>query len=75
LPGETDTEFFKRAGMEDTPIGRSSNEADPADIARAGYAAMMKGTNHVAAPFTTKLRAALTSVLPESMITAMARPE
>ena len=75
LPGETDTEFFKRAAMEDAPIGRSEKKADPANIARAGYAAMMKGTDHVMAPFTTKLRAALTSVLPESMVTAMARPE
>jgi hypothetical protein len=44
-------------------------------IARAGYDAMMKGTDHVIAPFTAKLRAALTSVLPESMLTAMARPK
>jgi short-subunit dehydrogenase len=49
--------------------------SDPADIARAGYDAMMKGTDHVIAPFTAKMRAALTSVLPERMITAMARPE
>jgi uncharacterized protein len=36
---------------------------------------MMKGSDHVIAPFTAKMRAALTSVLPESMVTAMARPE
>jgi short-subunit dehydrogenase len=74
LPSETETEFFRRAGMEDSPIGQSS-KADPADIARAGYSAMMKGTDHVIAPFTAKMRAALTSVLPASMVTAMARPE
>ena len=74
LPSETDTEFFERAGMEGSPIGQSK-KADPADIARAGYDAMMKGTDHVIAPFTAKMRAALTSVLPESMVTAMARPE
>jgi uncharacterized protein len=74
LPAETETEFFRRAGMEDSPIGQSK-KADPASIARAGYAAMMKGSDHVIAPFTAKMRAALTSVLPESMVTAMARPE
>ena len=74
LPAETETRFFERAGMADTSIGRSE-KADPADIARAGYDAMMKGTDHVIAPFTARVRAALTSVLPESMITAMARPE
>jgi hypothetical protein len=36
---------------------------------------MMKGSDHVLAPFTAKMRAALTSVLPASMITATARPE
>ena len=70
LPAETETQFFERAGMEDTSIGRSE-KADPADIGRAGYDAMMKGTDHVIAPFAAKVRAALTSVLPESMITAM----
>jgi uncharacterized protein len=74
LPAETETRFFERAGMADTSIGRSE-KADPADIARAGYDAMMKGTDHVIAPFTARVRAALTSVLPQSMITAMARPE
>jgi uncharacterized protein len=74
LPGETDTGFFRRAHMENSPIGQSK-KADPADIARAGYAAMMRGKDHVLAPFTTRLRAALTSVLPESAIIAMARPE
>jgi uncharacterized protein len=74
LPAETETRFFERAGMADTPTGQS-DKSDPADIARAGYDAMMKGTDHVIAPFTAKIRAALTSVLPERMITARARTE
>lgn len=74
LAAETETRFFERAGMADTPVGRS-RKADPADIARAGYDAMRKGTDHVIAPFTAKVRAALTSVLPRTMITAMARPQ
>jgi short-subunit dehydrogenase len=74
LLAETETRFFERAGMVESPIGQSS-KADPADIAQAGYNAMMKGSDHVVAPFAAKMRAALTSVLPESMTTAMARPE
>lgn len=74
LPAETGFEFFERAAMQDTPTGRAK-KADPADVARAGYSAMMKGSDHVITPFTAKMRAALTSVLPESMITAIARPE
>lgn len=74
LPDATETEFFARAGMGDTKLGRKS-KADPADIAKAGYDAMMKGKDHVIAPFTAKLKAALTAVLPERMVAGMARAD
>jgi short-subunit dehydrogenase len=74
LPNQTDTGFFERAGMEDTEIGRSK-KSDPAEVAKAGYAAMMKGKDHVAAPFATKVTAALTSVLPASVVSAQARAD
>jgi short-subunit dehydrogenase len=48
LPDATETDFFARAGMEDTKLGQAS-KADPADIAKAGYDAMMKGKDHVIA--------------------------
>lgn len=74
LPAGTDTGFFARAGMEDTNIGRS-DKADPADIAAAGYGAMMKGADHVVAPFAAKVKAALTSVLPQAAVVDRARTE
>ncbi len=74
LPSETDTNFFRRAGAEGTKLDQSS-KADPAKVARAGYDAMMKGSDHVMAPFKAKMRAALTSVLPESVITSQARSD
>jgi short-subunit dehydrogenase len=74
MPDATETEFFTRAGMEDSKLGQSS-KADPADIARAGYDAMMKGKDHVIAPFTAKLKTALTAVLPERMVAGMARAD
>ena len=36
MPGPTDTEFFERADMEDTPVGQK-DKADPAKVARAGW--------------------------------------
>lgn len=74
MPDATETEFFIRAGMEDTKLGQAS-KADPADIARAGYDAMMKGKDHVIAPFTAKLKTALTAVMPERMVAGMARAD
>ncbi|MGK9232420.1 SDR family NAD(P)-dependent oxidoreductase [Inquilinus limosus] len=74
LPDATETEFFARADMEDTKLGRAS-KADPAEIARAGYDAMMKGKDHVIAPFSAKLKAALTAVMPERVIASTARAD
>jgi short-subunit dehydrogenase len=35
MPGPTETEFFERAEMTDTAVGRADKE-DPADVARQG---------------------------------------
>ena len=41
-PGATETEFFARAGMLDTKVGQMKKD-DPADIAKTGWEAMLKG--------------------------------
>lgn len=48
MPGPTDTEFFDRADMEDTPIG-SGPKDDPEDVAKDGLEALMAGKPHVVA--------------------------
>lgn len=48
MPGPTDTDFFRRADMLDTPIGQGRKD-DPDDVARDGFAAMMAGKPHVVA--------------------------
>jgi short-subunit dehydrogenase len=47
-PGPTDTEFFERAGMQDTKAGQA-NKDDPAAVAKDGFEAMMAGKDHVIA--------------------------
>jgi uncharacterized protein len=46
MPGATETEFFERADMMDTKVGTSKKD-DPADVARTGFNAMMKGEGDV----------------------------
>src|SRR5204863_3311344 len=46
MPGATDTNFFERADMEDTKVGAGKKD-DPADVAKAGFEAMMKGDGEV----------------------------
>lgn len=40
MPGPTDTDFFSRAGMADTPAGQSAKD-DPAQVAEQAFAALM----------------------------------
>ncbi|MFI9008039.1 SDR family NAD(P)-dependent oxidoreductase [Actinosynnema sp. NPDC053489] len=65
MPGPTDTDFFRRAGMTDTKIATGPKD-DPADVARAGFKALMDGEDHVfAASLRTKAQAVAGRVLPD----------
>lgn len=68
MPGPTDTEFFDRADMLDTKVGADPRKADPADVARIGYRAMLKGEGDVVAGFKNKLQAAMAAVTPQSAL-------
>lgn len=62
-PGGTDTEFFARADMLDTKIGTQEKD-DPADVAKAGFEAMLKGEGDVVAGWKNKAQVAMASVTP-----------
>ncbi|MFA4930207.1 MAG: SDR family NAD(P)-dependent oxidoreductase [Patulibacter sp.] len=66
-PGGTDTEFWARSGAEDSQITRA-DMSDPADIARTGYDAMMRGDDHViAGKLSHKLAEKVGAVLPDKL--------
>lgn len=72
-PGTTDTNFFHRAGLDNTKVGRSKKD-DPADVARQGFEAMMAGKeNVVAASFKTKILGVAENILPDSVKAEMHR--
>jgi short-subunit dehydrogenase len=72
-PGPTDTDFFHRAGMDDTEVGqKGKSESEPEDVARQGIEALLAGKDHVyAASFKTKLEGALANVIPGQVKAAM----
>jgi short-subunit dehydrogenase len=73
MPGPTDTEFFERAGMLDTKVGDGSKD-DPADVARAGFEALMNGDERVvASSLSTKLQGRFSRLLPDSLKAEMHR--
>ena len=67
MPGPTDTDFFERAGMEDTKVAQDKKD-DPADVARIGFEAMMKGEGDVVAGWKNKLQVAMAGVTPAAML-------
>jgi len=63
MPGPTETEFFERAEMMDTKLGQGKKD-DPADVARTGFDAMMKGEGDVVSGWQNKLQTTLANVMP-----------
>ena len=68
MPGPTETEFFERADMLDTKVGADPKKSDPADVARVGFEAMLKGEGDVVAGMKNKLQAAMAAVTPQSVL-------
>jgi len=67
MPGATETEFFERAGMDDTKVGQSKKD-DPADVAKVGYEAMMNGEGDVVSGFKNKVMTTVASVTPAGVL-------
>lgn len=73
MPGPTDTQFFERAHMEDTPVGKDDSKADPAKVAQTGWNAMLKGRSGVTTGFMNKVQAQLSGLIPDSILAKMHR--
>ena len=79
MPGPTETDFFRRADMLDTPVGQQSND-DPAAVAAQGFEALMGGEDKlVAGSVGTKAQGIANKVLPDKFKAAahrrLAEPE
>lgn len=69
LPGASDTDFFHKAHAEDTVIYNETSLSDPADVAKDGYKALMKGKAKVVSGAKNKVQAAMTNIIPDSTVT------
>jgi short-subunit dehydrogenase len=67
MPGPTETEFFERAGMLDTKMGRRKKDS-ATDVARVGFEAMMKGEADVVSGFKNKLESVMANVTPSGVL-------
>lgn len=72
-PGPTDTDFFHRAGMDDTQVGKEGkHESEPDDVARQGIDALLAGKDHVySASMKTKIEGMTANAVPGNVKGAM----
>ncbi|WP_445240883.1 SDR family NAD(P)-dependent oxidoreductase [Microcoleus vaginatus] len=67
MPGPTDTNFFHRAGMDDTKVGADKKD-DAAEVAKQGFEALMAGKDDIiAGSLKTKILASVSKVLPDTV--------
>lgn len=68
LPGPTDTDFFNKADMNQSKILKDRDDlANPADVAKDGYDAMMNGDDKVISGLNNKLTVAMANMTTDSM--------
>ncbi|GEN74543.1 SDR family NAD(P)-dependent oxidoreductase [Chryseobacterium hagamense] len=68
LPGPTDTDFFNKAGMNESKILEDKdNLMSPEQVAVDGYKALMNGEDKVISGLTNKLSVAMTNITTDSM--------
>lgn len=72
MPGATDTDFFNKAGMQNSKIVQDkSSLSNAADVAKDGYNALMAGTDKVVSGFKNKVMVAVGNVTPETTLAHM----
>ncbi|QKZ13003.1 SDR family NAD(P)-dependent oxidoreductase [Spirosoma sp. KUDC1026] len=75
MPPATDTDFFNKAGAMNTVAQEMARSNSPADVAKEGYEALMNGKDKAIAGFTTKLQAAASRVLPNTVVSQATRAQ
>ncbi len=68
LPGATDTEFFNKAGMNESKMVQENSLADPAKVAEDGYKALMNDESMVVSGLKNKLTVAMAAVTPDAKL-------
>ena len=73
MPGPTETNFFHRAGLDDTKVGTDKKD-DPARVAKQGFEALMAGNDGVLAEsLKTKVEGLVSKILPDTVTAEMNR--
>jgi uncharacterized protein len=75
-PGATDTDFFHKAGAENSKIVEDKSKlSDPAKVAKDGYNALMSGDDKIVSGLKNKAQIAAANVIPDTMLAANMRKQ
>ncbi len=72
-PGVTDTDFFYKAGEDETMHYQEMELSDPAKVAADGYRALMKGKGKVVSGTKNKIQSLMSNLVPETKLAASMR--
>ncbi|HEY9004965.1 SDR family NAD(P)-dependent oxidoreductase [Ohtaekwangia sp.] len=67
-PGATQTDFFNKAGAQNSKIVKETKLADPAEVARDGYEALMRGDDKVVSGFKNKVQSVMSNVMSDKTL-------
>src|SRR5690606_11669562 len=68
LPGPSDTDFFHKAGAEDSTVYREDSLSDAAQVARDGYEALMRGDSRVVSGLKNKAYDVISNIVPDAAL-------
>lgn len=71
LPGATDTDFFHKAGAENTVTYKETPLYNPEEVAKAGYEGLMSGKSKVIPGAMNKTQATMSTLMPDGAVTSM----
>lgn len=68
LPGVTDTDFFRKADMEQSKLVAEGSKADAAQVAKDGYEALKADKDKIISGLKNKLQVGLSNLMPDDMV-------
>ena len=68
LPGVTDTDFFRKADMEQSKLVAEGSKADPAQVAKDGYEALKADKDKIISGLKNKLQVAMSDLMPDDKV-------
>jgi uncharacterized protein len=75
-PGATNTDFFNKAEMQDSKIVEDKSKlSNPAEVAKDGYKALMKGDDKIVSGLKNKVQIAMSNITPDTMVAEQTRKQ